>query len=202
MRRIAASSSSPTPLQQQQQQEQQEQQEREQQLSAAASRLGAGSPSQLSNRLGAGSPSQLSVASESNQTLITGHLRPKNTNPNPNPNAEKQTATATAGSSKPAKTALVLVQESPPIMTPAGVAQQSLLRSDALRAAAASTNTDSGTVRCDFYPYAGVCSSLFFLSHNSLPFSFLCFPMLSFLNIHHRRTRSASLFPPRMNYLR
>jgi hypothetical protein len=142
MRRVAASSSSPTPLQQQ------EQQEREQQLSAATSRLGAGSPSQLSNRMGAGSPSQLSVASESNQTLITGHLRPKNTNP------EKQTATAKP--TKAAKGALV-VQESPPIMTPAGVAQQSLPRSDAVRAAVANTtttattsentSTNSGTVR-------------------------------------------------------
>jgi hypothetical protein len=147
MRRIAASSSSPTPLQQQ---EQQEQQEREQQLSAAANRLGAGSPSQLSNRLGASSPSQLSVASESNQTLITGHLRPKNTN------AEKQTATATATGGNPSK-AVKVVQESPPLLTPAGVAQQSLPRSDAVRAAVATTTTtttttsgtsdNSGTVR-------------------------------------------------------
>lgn len=137
MRRVAASSSSPTPLQQQEQQYLQQQEQHSQHVSAAA------------NRLGAGSPSQLSVASESNQTLITGHLRPKNTN------AEKQAATSSK-SSKATKAALV-VQESPPLMTPAtGVAQQAVPRSDAVRAAAANTatasatsgtSTNSGTVR-------------------------------------------------------
>jgi hypothetical protein len=145
MRRVAASSSSPTPLQQQEQLQQFQQEQQQQQQ-------------HLANRLGAGSPSQLSIASESNQTLITGHLRPKNTNSN----AEKHSNTATGTNftggkpSKAAKTALV-VQESPPILTPAGVAQQSLPRSDAVREAGATTTTttttsvtsaNSGTVRC------------------------------------------------------
>jgi hypothetical protein len=162
MRRVAASSSSPLsssptpPLQHQ----------REQQLNAAA------------NRNGASSPSQLSAASESNQTLITGHLRPTYTFTTATATAataEKHTANATGSniSFKAAQRALV-VQESPPLTTPAGVGvvQQSVPRSDAVRAVAvttATTNTttftttssdtsvNSGTVR---YVVTFICMSL------------------------------------------
>jgi hypothetical protein len=175
MRRVAASSSSPTPLQQQEQLQQFQQEQQQQQQ-------------QLSNRLAAGSPSQLSIASESNQTLITGHLRPKNTNSN----AEKQSNTFKAAKA-------LVVQESPPILTPAGVAHQSLPRSDAVREAAATTNTttsetsaNSGTVRQVVINMlcTGSCCALFNFPYThkySLLLSFfhliLSFLFLSYLTI-------------------
>jgi hypothetical protein len=127
MRKVAASSS-PTPIQQQQQQQLQQQLQLQQ---ANSSSTNTNSRSQLSTL----------ASAESNQTLITGHLRPKNTSTSATDN--ETTAIAVQK--------VLVVQESPPFMTPAGGASPSVpMNHDAAATARPSIpSSNSGTVRYD-----------------------------------------------------